>query len=586
MAVGAATDADGAVARARPRRWLEPVLLLAPVVLLVGMGWARRWVYEDAFLNFRVVDQIRAGNGPVFNIGERVEVATSSAWLALLVVMRTVVPFVRIEWSSIVVGLACTAGGLWLAERAARRLWTRAEPDPAPTFVPFGALVYVALLPAWDWSTSGLENGLSILWIGGVATVLSGYGAGRDPVSARRVVASGIVLGLGPLVRPDLVVVSAVAILAVLWVRRPRLAEASRFLLGAAAIPVTAEVLRAGYYGVLVPNTVLAKDGFGVYWAAGWKYLLDFVEPYRLVVPLVLVGVALVGLLLRGRGRPGPAVVGVLALPLAGALYTTSITRAGGDYLHGRLLLVALFALLAPVMAVPWRRWLLVPGVLLVVWAGLALTTFRPEHGHGGLYALVTDRGILDGRVAMLDVTRPGRDPVFAEDVATDDAAIAKRLQAHGARALVTVSADGRAPLLHVTPDRTTLISVASGRAGYQAGIDVDLHEGQALGDAVGSHMPAIRPSYPGHRKRESWPWMLAMTTRSDAPTWLDGTPAHRQLVDARRALRCGAAAELGAATRAPLTPGRFWSNLTGAWGRTFVEIPRDPEVAARRLCR
>src|SRR5262245_63186995 len=73
-------------------RTLELALRAAPVAFLVVLGWTHRWVEEDAFLNFRVVDQIRAGHGPVFNIGQRVEVATSPLWLAMLTVARTVVP--------------------------------------------------------------------------------------------------------------------------------------------------------------------------------------------------------------------------------------------------------------------------------------------------------------------------------------------------------------------------------------------------------------------------------------------------------------------------------------------------------------
>ena len=34
-------------------------------------------VGDDGFINLRVVSQIKAGNGPVFNAGERVEAATS-----------------------------------------------------------------------------------------------------------------------------------------------------------------------------------------------------------------------------------------------------------------------------------------------------------------------------------------------------------------------------------------------------------------------------------------------------------------------------------------------------------------------------
>ena len=114
-----ATSSDGrAGARAADR--LGPLFMLVPVAVLVVLGWTHRWVEEDAFLNFRIVDQIHAGHGPVFNIGQRVEVATSPLWLAMLTVARTVVPFVRIEYLSIAGGLVLTGLGLWWMQRARR----------------------------------------------------------------------------------------------------------------------------------------------------------------------------------------------------------------------------------------------------------------------------------------------------------------------------------------------------------------------------------------------------------------------------------------------------------------------------------
>src|SRR6478609_9005528 len=105
------------------RRVLQILVLLTPIVAIVIVAWTRRWIEEDAFLNFRVVDQIRAGHGPVFNIGERVEITTSTLWLAMLTVARTVLPFVKIEHLSIAGGLLLTGLGLWWAERGAGVLW-------------------------------------------------------------------------------------------------------------------------------------------------------------------------------------------------------------------------------------------------------------------------------------------------------------------------------------------------------------------------------------------------------------------------------------------------------------------------------
>ena len=52
--------------------------------LFAIMIWQRRWTNDDGFINFRVVGNILAGHGPVFNVGERVEAFTSPLWIALL----------------------------------------------------------------------------------------------------------------------------------------------------------------------------------------------------------------------------------------------------------------------------------------------------------------------------------------------------------------------------------------------------------------------------------------------------------------------------------------------------------------------
>jgi len=47
-------------------------------------GWRQRWIADDGLIEARVVRQILAGHGPVFNPGERVEANTSALWTWLL----------------------------------------------------------------------------------------------------------------------------------------------------------------------------------------------------------------------------------------------------------------------------------------------------------------------------------------------------------------------------------------------------------------------------------------------------------------------------------------------------------------------
>jgi len=556
-----------------------------PVVFLLAMGWARRWVEEDAFLNFRVVEQIRAGHGPVFNIGERVEVATSSLWLAMLTVARTVVPVVKIEHLSVVLGLGLSALGLWWAQAGAARLWST-RGAPGALVVPVGAVVYVALPPAWDWATSGLENGSSIAWLGALMLVVgtgaarhpgdpgdSGDPDDRSPMPAPRALGMGVLVGLGPLVRPDLAVVSAVVVVALLWALRPRGRTLAWFLGGFFALPVLSELFRAGYYATLVPNTALAKDASGTHWSEGWNYFADLVTPYWLWLPVLAVVALAVPLLL---GRPAPTVVLALALPVAGILHALYIVKSGGDYLHARLLLPSVFAVLAPFAALPWSRRLAAPLAVIGAWAVVAILLLRPTLHQA--YVPLTEHDVVDGRALMESLTLRGQRPLLADAFIFTDGPIAKRLEAAGARALVMPSGKAHRD---ATPVRTTLISLASGISGYQAGPDVIVQESNSLADPFGSRMPPNRNNSPGHRKRESTAWILAM--RANPGVTLGHDPA--RIAAARRALDCGALAELRHATEAPLSVGRLWSNLSGAVGRTRLTVPRHPEDAAREFC-
>ena len=45
-------------------------LILVPVVIVVVGAWIYRWVDEDAFINFRIIDNLLAGHGLVYNLGE------------------------------------------------------------------------------------------------------------------------------------------------------------------------------------------------------------------------------------------------------------------------------------------------------------------------------------------------------------------------------------------------------------------------------------------------------------------------------------------------------------------------------------
>ena len=225
-----------------PRRCALQELVAIPLLIVAGVGWAHRFVTDDGYIYFRVVDQVTSGNGPVFNVGERVEVFTSPLWVAVLSVGDLATP-IRLEWLAVVLGLALGAVGLGFAmagaadaraprrgrcvPRALRRVHLRRT--PAGMALPGerldGPRVRVgrpAPARALDWVRTGRR--LSV-W--------------REAV-----------LGLGWLVRPELVLLSAlfvVLVLAIQW-RSDGWLLRMRFL-GAALVPVVYQIFRMGYHG-------------------------------------------------------------------------------------------------------------------------------------------------------------------------------------------------------------------------------------------------------------------------------------------------------------------------------------------------
>ena len=60
--------------------------ILVPVIVF----FKNAWVSDDAYIISRSIEQMFAGNGPVWNPHERVQVFTSPLWFVVLSVVRVV----------------------------------------------------------------------------------------------------------------------------------------------------------------------------------------------------------------------------------------------------------------------------------------------------------------------------------------------------------------------------------------------------------------------------------------------------------------------------------------------------------------
>jgi arabinofuranosyltransferase len=556
------------------------------------LGWTHRWTADDAFFNFRVVDNILDGNGPVFNAGERVEIYTSALWLAVLTVVHGVLRFVTVEWIGVVLGLTFAVAGLAAATVGARLL----HGERSAIALPVGALVFAALPPVWDYATSGLETGLSFAWLGGLFLALVAaerspgwrHRRGRLP---SRLDLLAVAVGLGPLVRPDFAIFSAAFFAALLAVQRPTsIRSALRPLLLMLALPVAYQVFRMGYFALLVPNTGLAKEAGLSRWDQGFAYAWDTLGTYWLVVPGALLA-AWLALRLPQLARRSRTDLLLAALPmLGGALHLMYVAKVGGDYMHARLMLPGLFALLMPVAALPLvrhRAALSLVAAAVAVWAVVAATALEPSYADSRNF---TDRGFSD-EAAVYRLVTDEEHPVTLEDHeqawwATLVAQAKRRAESREPALIVNESVDGPVEEYPSAPDEaqpTLFVPCCYGVVGYAAGPEVRIVDHVSLGDPVGSRFRLDERGRPGHEKLVESHWAIARF--SDPARRPRDLAAKGEVAAAEQALDCGTLDDIIVAITEPMSASRFFDNLALAPRATSLRFAAQPDAAARELC-
>jgi arabinofuranosyltransferase len=279
------------------------------------------WLSDDAYILLRSVDNAVRGYGLRWNVAERVQSFTCPLWTLLI---TAVYALTREEFfTTLVLSVAVSLGALALCLRA------------APTRL-HALLVVLALTGSRafvDYSTSGLENPLSHLLLGGFLLVLARPEAGGRYRMGLLSLLSALLLTN----RMDLGLVVAPALLWEAW-RARSWRTVGLLVLG--QVPFLAwEVFSLVYYGFPFPNTAYAKLNNGVpsgeLALQGLRYL-DICTRFDPPTSLAL----LVGLGATVRSRRPELVAGAVGV----ALYLVYVVRVGGDFMAGRFLTVPLYA--------------------------------------------------------------------------------------------------------------------------------------------------------------------------------------------------------------------------------------------------
>ena len=574
-------------------------LALPAAVLLIG-GLSRRWVGDDGFINVRVAQQLLAGNGLVYNMGERVEAITSPAWVAVLSLAGAL--GMRLDDAAWSLSLFAAVAGLIASGRAAPKLWSSGVLQRGWA-VPCGLLCYACLPPAWDYATSGLENGLGLAFLGASYWAVARCLESEPP--RRRLYATALLLGFGPLVRPDYALLSVPLVWLPCW-RAPRARE--RLLLaGASLLPAALyQVFRMGYFACLVPNTALAKEAFRARWDQGWLYFWNSAGVYWLVVPVL--GVSLLAISLHSRASRS-AQAFALTLALSGVLHLLYVIRVGGDFMHGRMLLPGLFAFFsaAPLVALdaswPRRARWASAGACAVILAWCATCALRLRVSDQNEFEIGDERGWF---ARMAEHEHPTRiehyDRMFFYRSARElqqrlarrcdggEGAAFRRQSGPCAPALLTRGRDGTLADLPesamlpldrgAVPD--TIDAVVAfpplGIAGVVLGPRVSVIDYYGLADPVGSRLRLGDRGRPGHEKAFGTVWVSA---KYAAP----GSTRDGRVKAGRKALACGQLEQLRHATTDPLDLSRFLRNVVQSFSFHQLRVSNDPHRARQRFC-
>ena len=597
---------------------------MAVVTTLWTWGiWQRRWIADDGLIVLRTVRNLLEGNGPVFNAGERVESNTSTAWTYLVYLGSVVAGPLRLEYVALALAMVLSAAGVALVMLGAARLWAPALRGRRALILPAGALVYIAVPPARDFATSGLENGLVTAWLGGLWWMMVRWGqqqSGRtNPLFLG---ALSFVAGLSVLVRPELALIGGLALVMLLvaepgWVRRVLI------VLAGGLLPVGYQIFRMGYYGLLVPQTAIAKDASGSKWAQGFVYLGNFTGPYALWIPAVLLaGLAVVLAGRRAADRP-PARAGLAArvqspsavvvfMLVSGLFQGLYWIRQGGDFMHGRVLLAPLFCLLAPIAVIPiavpaggWSSREKGHVALAALWLALAGWALWAAHspGMGRDATRVTYSGIVDERRFYSQATGHAH-PLTAADYLdyprmrgvlvainnTPDGALLLPSGNYDVWDVVPQKPPVEPPPPGVSPEdwrrqhaTHAVFFTNLGMVGMNTGLTTRVIDQIGLANPLAAHTARLEDGRIGHDKNLFPDWAVAEGPWLKERPWIPEYLDEGWIEEAGVALGCPKTVEMLEMIREPMTRPRFIGNLNRAWDLTRYRIDRVPQYELLR---
>jgi len=307
------------------------------------------WVCDDAYITFRVVDNLLNGYGPNWNVSERVQVYTNPLWM--FVVSGFTIVFQDAYYAVLIASFAACVVLLALVFRQLG--------DPLRMLFIFALLISSKAF--CDYTSSGLENPLIFMLLGiFYLKYLNDFEAGKE-LTRGDIYVYLLVASFALFNRMDTILLYLPPLIHILvkGIRQFKWVMIRVFLLG--TLPASLWLLFAMvYYGFPLPNTYYAKVAIGmplsVVFKQGIAYVLNSInfDPITLTVIALAIGFAILYRRLY-----------LILAASSALLYLLYVMRVGGDFMAGRFL------------AAPFLLGALIVAMLVneksVVYAGLAI---------------------------------------------------------------------------------------------------------------------------------------------------------------------------------------------------------------------
>ncbi len=239
-------------------------VVVAAGLCLHACAWD--FVSDDAFINLRYSQNLLAGHGLVFNVGERVEAYSSLSWVLLTALLGAV--GIDLLQGARWLGLLCAVASALLAMRIIARL---SETLPLARGAA-GALI-AASAPFACWALGGMDAPLFSLVVLVAVFATLRFAHGGAPWLA------GLTAGACAVTRPEgLLVGAAMLLVGAVGVERGTRRRALPAFVTFGGLVAALFAFRLAYYGEWLPNTYYAKIGAPSVLLAmrGVDYLADF----------------------------------------------------------------------------------------------------------------------------------------------------------------------------------------------------------------------------------------------------------------------------------------------------------------------